>query len=231
MFKLWKFFKYALLASSLLIITIAIYLLISIYHHKKTDPYILYLEDKFHNPQRAFILESFDKIKTLSKTKYSLILAADISEGDIILPLEKGYNVIAFDWQRIYYDLMVPYGYPYKDKVTTHTDWNFKTLPKIDLLMASFIFPFYNKSEFYKTWLELDAKIVKDGYFIGNFFGPENTIFAKTSDLSNTNFLTESEIKMLFKNYNIIFFKEIKKHSTIQDGVDHYYDVFAQKLR
>lgn len=44
-------------------------------------------------------------------------------------------------------------------------------LEKNNLVVANFSLPFCNKNDFKKLWNKIDDSILKDGYFVGNFFG------------------------------------------------------------
>jgi len=170
---------------------------------KKTDPVIVYLEDKFHNPKRDFLIQVFDQIPQSFPGQVALILGADVAEGDILLPLEKDYTLIAFDGQMIYYDLMIPNYEKYKNKINIIKKLNFETLPTLDLVMASFVLPFFPSEELKPMWSSLDEKIKPGGYFVGNFFDPRFEIF-NGKDRKNMSFHTKDEVLDLFKNYEIL---------------------------
>jgi hypothetical protein len=141
---------------------------------KKYDPKTVYFEDKFHTRYRDFIKQAFDHIPNAQKGQYALVLGADIAESDTIYPLEKDYNILVMHSGMIqYYDLMIPEEKRYKDKiqfVSSEQIEDFKALPAVNLVMASFILPFYNPEDFDKVWQEIDTKMLVGGYFIGNFF-------------------------------------------------------------
>jgi hypothetical protein len=198
-------------------------------YEKANNPLVIYLEDKFHNPQRAFIKQSFEKIPPAKAGQMALVIGADIAEGDLSLPLEKGYDLIAFESWLIYYTLIVPNHYPGKVKITTN-NWDFETLPQLDIVMARFILPLYKPEDFPDIWQEIKSKIKINGYFIGNFFDPDWDLFPEETSLTMT-FHTKKQVLELFKDYEILALEEVNNSSHKLKGNEHYYEVFARKIR
>ena len=213
-----------------ILLTIPIIIFGCVMVDKHTNPFIVYWEDKFHNPKRDFIIQAFEKIPTAIPGQTALMLAADISEKDAILPLQKGYDLIANDTRLIYYDLMIPNYEYYKDKIKIIYDLNFNNMPSLDLVMASFILPFCSSEKFKTTWYSIDQKIKINGYFIGNFFDPDFEIF-KGNNRNGMTFHTKQEVLDFFNNYEILKFKEVKQASIKQNGFEYYYEIFARKIK
>lgn len=109
---------------------------------------------------------------------------------------------------------------------------NFKDIEidKNNLLVANFSIPFCNKNYFKSFWNKIDKSILKNGYFVGNFLGL-NDSWAKTK--KDMVFLSKEEVLDLFKdNFDIIFFKEVEKDEKTALGVMkhwHIYNVIAKK--
>lgn len=103
-------------------------------------------------------------------------------------------------------------------------------LEKNNLLVANFSIPFCNKIYFNEFWEKITDSILKDGYFVGNFFGLNDT-WAKTR--KQMVFLTKEQVLDLFKNsFEIIRFKELDKYG--KNGLGkmqhkHIYNVIAKK--
>lgn len=99
-----------------------------------------------------------------------------------------------------------------------------------NLLVANFSIPFCNRNYFKSFWKKIDNSILENGYFVGNFFGL-NDSWAKTK--KDMVFLTKEEVLDLFKNnFEIIFFKEVEKDEKTVLGVMkhwHIYNVIAKK--
>ncbi|WP_253300208.1 hypothetical protein [Wolbachia endosymbiont of Chironomus riparius] len=197
---------------------------------KHTNPLVIYLEGKLKSSRRTFIQELFHEIPEASKNQIALVIAADIAEKDMILPLQKGYDLIAFDSQLVYYDLFIPDREKYKDnKIKIFSDWDFNKLPKLDIVMASFILPLYDRETFHTRWNQINNKIKIGGYFIGNFFDPQWNLFSEKKR-KNMIFHTKQEILDLLQNYEVIKIQEVKEYSSKLKGNDYYYEVFAKKI-
>ena len=99
-----------------------------------------------------------------------------------------------------------------------------------NLLVANFSIPFCNKYYFKSFWNRIDRSILKNGYFVGNFFGLNDSWAKIKKDMV---FLTKEEVLNLFKNnFNIFFFKEVEKDEKTVLGVMkhwHIYNVIAKK--
>ena len=81
-------------------------------------------------------------------------------------------------------------------------------LEKCNLIVANSSLSFCKKEKFQELWNKINNSIEQNGYFIGNFFGV-NDSWAKSKP--NMKFFTESEVKELFKDFKIIKFKEVEK--------------------
>ena len=44
-------------------------------------------------------------------------------------------------------------------------------IEKTNLIVANFSLPFCNQKQFVKLWNQINESILKNGYFVGNFFG------------------------------------------------------------
>lgn len=75
-------------------------------------------------------------------------------------------------------------------------------------MVANFRFPICNKNDFKKLWNKIDCSILKDGYFVGNFFGNNDEWKYKKDEMF---FLTKEQVIELFKNFEIVEFKEVEK--------------------
>ncbi|MCX7337669.1 MAG: hypothetical protein NTX76_00055 [Alphaproteobacteria bacterium] len=183
-----------------------------------------YLNDKFWNQNHDFVTQAFEQIPTARPGQTTLMLAADVSEQDAILPIEKGYTLIAHECMMNSCTFMPP-----KDSsVKIIHGFDSESLPDLDVVMARFIFPLYTPEKFEKIWQIIDRKIKPGGYFIGNFFDPQFEIF-KDKERKTMSFLGKDEILLLFKNYEIVKMEVVKKISPAQNGLEYYYEIFAKK--
>lgn len=221
-----KLLKWLLLAGTFCIFYIPPFTFIIIMIDKKTNPIVIFLEDKFHKPRREFIVQAFTQIPQAMPGQTALDLAADINESDLIFPLEKGYRLIAIDTQSVYYDLTIPDQQRYASRISIAHKLDIASLPQLDLVMASFILPFYNPARFRQIWQDLTHKIKPGGYFLGNFFGADCSVFP---DSTGVIVHTRQEVTALFDMFRILHIQEVKQKAAKQDGIEHYYEVFAQK--
>ena len=80
---------------------------------------------------------------------------------------------------------------------------NIHNIPYNDLTMARYILPYLNNENFEIAWQQIDSKIYSNGYFIGNFFGPdfkilgENYVHAKNS--KNMDFKPSNKLSIFLK--------------------------------
>ena len=103
-------------------------------------------------------------------------------------------------------------------------------LEKNNLVVANFSLPFCNKNNFKELWNKIDESILKDGYFVGNFFGDNDEWKNKKEEMT---FLTKEQVLELFKNYEIIDFKEVEKDALT--GLEkmkhlHIFNIIAKKI-
>ena len=92
-----------------------------------------------------------------------------------------------------------------------------------NLVVANFSLPFCNKNNFKKLWNKIDDSILKDGYFVGNFFGNKDEWKNTKEEMT---FLTKGQVIELFKNFEIIEFKEEEKDDFTGLGKIKHWHVF-----
>lgn len=105
-----------------------------------------------------------------------------------------------------------------------------KKAKECDLIVANNSLPFCNKDSFNTMWNEIKKNIVKNGYFVGNFFGLNDS----WKDLKKQmTFLGKEQILSLFDDFEIISLKE--NESDEKTGLGemkhwHRFFVIAKKL-
>lgn len=102
-------------------------------------------------------------------------------------------------------------------------------LEKANLLIANYCLPFCKKDKFKEFWNKINNCIEKDGYFVGNFFGLNDSWNGTKLEMV---FLSRENVFNLFEKFEIIKFKEIEKDSTTALGKMkhwHIFDVIARK--
>ena len=103
-------------------------------------------------------------------------------------------------------------------------------LEKTNLIVANFSLPFCNQKQFEKLWNKINESILKNGYFVGNFFGNNDEWKKQEEEMT---FLTKEQVIELFKNFEIIDFKEVEKDCFNGLGImkhRHIFNVIAKKL-
>ena len=96
------------------------------------------------------------------------------------------------------------------------------TLQSCNLLVANASLSFCNKENFNELWNKIVNSISKDGYFVGNFFGINDT----WANRPNMTFFTKEEVIKLFSSFEIINFKEAEKNGRTALGVEKHWHVF-----
>ena len=103
-------------------------------------------------------------------------------------------------------------------------------LEKAKLLVANFSIPFCRKDCFNQFWSKIVDSILKNGYFVGNFFGLNDSWVKNKQQMI---FLSKEQVLDLFKDsFEIVYFNEIEK-----DGITglgkmkhwHIYNVIARR--
>ena len=100
---------------------------------------------------------------------------------------------------------------------------------KNNLIVANYSLPFCNKNNFKELWNKINKSILKDGYFVGNLFGNKDEWKSTKEKMF---FLTEKQVIELFKNFDIIEFKEVEKDDFTGLGKMkhwHIFNVIAKK--
>ena len=221
-----KRYKYSIAIIVAILVTVIILLI-------KSNRWESYYINKLNEPAREFIVQALKTIPNPKSGDVALDLGAGVGHETLLL-LEKGYNVIALDKQKIAFDFMLkrPEITQYKDHLKTiissFEDLNFTLLPDLDIVIASFSMPFINPKDFDEFWNHLVEKIKPSGYFIGNTFDPGFTTFNE-KDRSVMTFHTKQQTMDLLKKFTILSFKKVKDASKSPGKYTHHYEIIAQK--
>ena len=95
-------------------------------------------------------------------------------------------------------------------------------LQSCNLLVANSSLSFCNRKNFDDLWNKIVESISKDGYFVGNFFGINDS----WANRPNMTFFTKEEVIKLFSSFKIINFKEVIKNGKTALGVEKHWHVF-----
>ncbi len=102
-------------------------------------------------------------------------------------------------------------------------------LKPCNLLVGNLSLSFCDRKYFNGLWNKIVNSISKDGYFVGNFFGINDT----WANRANMIFFTKEYVLNLFSDFKIIDFKEIEKDGKTALGKTkhwHIFNVMAKKI-
>lgn len=190
------------------------------------------VSEKFYKATNS--MTSNPNIKKFLNLNITAGTAIDIGCGsgrDTVTLIKNGWNVIAIDKNdvsKFIYDKLTSYESTKLEFIKS--DIEEVELRKSQLVVANNSLPFCTKENFKKIWNNIINSIVKDGYFLGTFFGKRDS-WAKSA--SKMNFVTKNEIFKLFNKFKIIELEEIEKDSKSAIGEYkhwHIYVVMAKKI-
>lgn len=98
-----------------------------------------------------------------------------------------------------------------------------------NLVVANYSLPFCDKEKFQNVWKNIENSIQNDGYFVGNFFGLNDSWKEEKTRMT---FLEKQEVINLFDKFDIIEFREIDEYGKTANGKLkhwHVYFVIAKK--
>ena len=150
--------------------------------------------------------------------------------NDTVYLIKNGWNVIAIDRENVETRITKRLNKDQLKKFEFQRQ-NFENieLQQNNLIVANYCLPFCNKNCFEELWRKISNSIIAEGYFIGNFFGQNDSWKENKKEMT---FLTEKQVKKLFKEFEIIKFKEIEKDGLTGMGKMkhwHIYNVIAKK--
>ena len=149
---------------------------------------------------------------------------------DTVCLIKNNWNVLAIDRESVEERIAKRLNNEELEKFRFQKQ-NFKSLEleKSNLIVANYCLPFCNKNNFKELWNKINNSILKDGYFVGNFFGNNDEWKSTKEEMT---FLTKEQVIELFKDFEIIEFKEVEKDDFTGLGKMkhwHIFDVIAKK--
>ena len=129
--------------------------------------------------------------------------------NDTVYLIKNGWNVIAIDREDVKTRITKRLNKEQLKKFEFQRQ-NFENieLQQNNLIVANYCLPFCNRNCLEELWRKISDSIIAEGYFIGNFFGENDSWKENKKEMT---FLTEKQIKNLFKEFEIIKFKEVEK--------------------
>ena len=151
--------------------------------------------------------------------------------NDTVYLIKNNWNVLAIDREDVKERIVKKLNDEEQEKFKFQKQ-NFECLEleKNNLIVANYSLLFCNKNNFKELWNKINKSILKDGYFVGNLFG--NKVEWKSTKEKMV-FLTEKQVIELFKNCDILEFKEVEKDDFTGLGKMkhwHIFNVIAKKL-
>ena len=149
---------------------------------------------------------------------------------DTVCLIKNNWNVLAIDRESVEERIAKRLNNEELEKFRFQKQ-NFESLEleKSNLIVANYCLPFCNKNNFKELWNKINDSILKDGYFVGNFFGNNDEWKSTKEEMT---FLTKEQVIDLFKKFEIIEFKEVEKDAITGLGKMkhwHIFNVIAKK--
>lgn len=149
---------------------------------------------------------------------------------DTVCLIKNGWNVLAIDRENVESRIAAKLSEEeLKQFKFLKQKFEYIELEKNNLVVANFSLLFCNKNNFKELWNKINNSILKDGYFVGNFFGINDEWKSTKEEMT---FLTKEQVIELFKDFEIIEFKEVEKDGTTGLGKMkhwHIFNVIAKK--
>lgn len=194
---------------------------------KKTNKNIEKYYDNTENEMPNYTVKKFIELNVEPGNAVELGCGAG---RDTVYLIRNGWNVLAIDREdvetRIVSKLLVEELEQFEFFKQRFEDIE---LENSNLVVANFSLPFCNKNDFKKLWAKINHSILKDGYFVGNFLGDKDEWKNAKEKMT---FLTKDQVMELFRNFEIVEFKEVEKDGLTGLGKMkhwHIFNVIAKK--
>lgn len=194
---------------------------------KKTNKNIEKYYDNTENEMPNYTVKKFIELNVEPGNAVELGCGAG---RDTVYLIRNGWNVLAIDREdvetRIVSKLLVEELEQFEFFKQRFEDIE---LENSNLVIANFSLPFCNKNDFKKLWAKINHSILKDGYFVGNFLGDKDEWKIAKEKMT---FLTKDQVMELFRNFEIVEFKEVEKDGLTGLGKMkhwHIFNVIAKK--
>ncbi len=194
---------------------------------KKTNKNIEKYYDNTENEMPNYTVKKFIELNVEPGNAVELGCGAG---RDTVYLIRNGWNVLAIDRKdvetRIVSKLLVEELEQFEFFKQRFEDIE---LENSNLVVANFSLPFCNKNDFKKLWAKINHSILKDGYFVGNFLGDKDEWKIAKEKMT---FLTKDQVMELFRNFEIVEFKEVEKDGLTGLGKMkhwHIFNVIAKK--
>lgn len=194
---------------------------------KKTNKNIEKYYDNTENEMPNYTVKKFIELNVEPENAVELGCGAG---RDTVYLIRNGWNVLAIDREdveiRIVSKLLVEELEQFE---FFKQRFEAIKLENSNLVVANFSLPFCNKNNFKELWDKINHSILKDGYFVGNFLGDKDEWKNAKEKMT---FLTKDQVMELFRNFEIVEFKEVEKDGLTGLGKMkhwHIFNVIAKK--
>jgi tellurite methyltransferase len=184
-------------------------------------------------PPRELLLRVLDHIDWEGKVRRRR-RAVDLGSGagtDALELLRRGWDVLAIDQEPTSVEFLsrrVPRG---KRGFLTFQVARMEgvSLPKVDLVYASFSLPFCAPAEFPRLWAKIRQALVPGGHFAGQLFGDRDEWAGKRP----MTFHSIRQARALLRGYRVELFRETEEEGQSYEGPKHWhiFDVILEKPR
>lgn len=177
--------------------------------------------DNTKNAEPNYIVKEFIKLNVRPGNAVELGCGAG---RDTVYLIKNGWNVLAIDKENVKSRIVEKLS---KDELKkfkfSKQKFECIELEKNDLIVSNFSLSFCNKNDFEKLWNKIRNSILNDGYFVGNFLGNNDEWKNIKEEMT---FLTKRQTIQLFKDFEIIKFKEVEKDGLTGSGKIKHCHIF-----
>ncbi len=150
--------------------------------------------------------------------------------NDTVYLIKNNWNVLAIDREDVEKRIKKRLNIEELEKFRFQKQ-NFEDieLEKSNLIVANYCLPFCNKNNFKELWSKINNSLLKDGYFVGNFFGKNDSWNGVKTEMI---FLSREQVINLFDGFDIVRFDEFENDGlTGLEKMKHWhtFNVIAKK--
>ncbi len=158
--------------------------------------------------------------------------------ADINYLITNGFTVHGFDLEKESIDRCTRRFKGNNLVSLTRASFSTFNYPQASLVVADASLFFCPQTEFKTVWQKIVECLNTNGVFCGSFLGHEDTMASDTSGASKlwptVCAFEESEVRSLFKDFEVLRFNEHRSHGKNTQGIKHQwhlYQVVARKLQ
>lgn len=195
--------------------------------HEVVLSWEMYYEKNRGRPLRPLFVQAIQFVDSSASRAVDLGCGVGTEVADL---LQRGFEVHAVDQEPKSIEL-VKLNSLNSPKLHTHLSSleTWKAWPTVDFLFAYHSFPFCDSKNFISVIEKAFSSLSSNGILAVSFFGPEDQWVVENKVVG----ISESEIKKLLSNFQIIHFEEIKKvgPTALQgDKMWNVIEVIARKI-